>query len=105
MLKKKSLFFYTSLCIAGVTLAIYLFTSLPPAQDLKKKTFQHITKIRGQKKEEVIEYFAKIKTQAKAITADQQMLHFFKMLKENKTSPTLNNPHIDWLVSKRQYYE
>ncbi len=89
MLKKKSIFLYGCLCIAGVTLALFLFVSLPPAQDLKKKTFEHITKIRGQKKKEVIDYFANIKKQAWAIASDQQMLHFFKLLQEKKNSPAL----------------
>jgi len=89
MLTKKSAFFYTLLCIAGVTLVAFLFFILPPKQDLKKKTFEHITKIRGQKKKEVIDYFANIKKQARAITDDRQMLHFFKLLKENKYNPAL----------------
>ena len=86
---KKVYAFFACLCLFGS-----IFIALPiikgsPTEDLKKTTFEYITKIRGEKKQEVIAYFEEIKTQAQNIRNDQQMLDFFNLLKTSQDNPSL----------------
>ncbi len=87
--KKKPFILIASFCLIGSTLFILQVLKGSPTQDLKKSTFEHITKIRGEKKQEVIDYFEDIKKQAQNIRSDQQMLDFFRLLKTTQSNPSL----------------
>ncbi len=79
------------LCFCSVITALgtFLLTSSSPELDLKKQTFENITKIRAQKKQEVVEHFENIKKQAQSINTDQQMLRFFNLMQEQQGNPDL----------------
>lgn len=89
IIKKKYFLLISCFCFIGIIFLAFSFIKGEPKQDLKKSTFDHITKIRGEKKQEVIDYFNDIKKQAQNISNDQQMLGFFRVLTNTQSNPSL----------------
>ena len=75
-------------------------TSNPLKHNIKQETFDLITKIRKEKKEEVITHFESIRERAHNIKTDKKMLEYFTLMRSEK-----GNPQIEFDIDKHYVYE
>ncbi len=83
------IFFLILLLIITITGGFFYKKNNPLKQNIKKETFELITKIRKEKKQEVIGHFKSIKKQAHAIKTDKKMRDFFTLMASKNDSPEI----------------
>jgi methyl-accepting chemotaxis protein len=111
MLKKFSTIQKTGsvvLILSIIVTGVFLFSqnSNPSKQNIKKQTFEFISKVRKEKKQEVVNYFKIIKEQAQSIRSDQEMLNFFTLIAEEKSSPELEyNLDKHYVTAYSNFYD
>ncbi|MDH3998065.1 MAG: cache domain-containing protein, partial [Desulfuromonadales bacterium] len=82
-----------------------LFSSKPPADNLKQQTFAALQQTRNAKKQEVVDYFSQIRMDVESIKDDQKMRRFFDQLQKGSDQNIEYAVDIHYVLEYSEFYD